>query len=58
MIIHTFTAGNFRAEIYDDNKVKVFKNDLLIDYPGPWGDVEGAKQWAEAIIGHYASQEA
>lgn len=56
MLIETFTAGDYRAEVYDTNMVKVYKADILIDNPGPWGDIDGAKLWAQTIVGHYATQ--
>ena len=53
MITHTYTAGRYKAEVTDDNKVAVYADDVLIDNPGPWGDHEGARAWAEVIVGHY-----
>lgn len=51
MVTHTYTAGAYKAEVTADFFVKVYKNDILIDNPGPWGDHEGARHWAEAIVG-------
>lgn len=52
--IQTFEKGDYKAEIFDDNKVKVYFQNDLIDWPGPWADNEGACQWAEMIIEKYA----
>lgn len=53
MITHTYTAGRYKAEVHDDNMVSVYADDILIDRPGPWGDLEGARAWAELIVGHH-----
>lgn len=55
-LIDTFTQDIYTAKVFDDAMVEVFKNDVLIDNPGPWGDVNGAAQWAEAIVGKYATE--
>ena len=54
MITHTFIAGDYKAEVFDNNMVKVYFQDILIDNPGPWGDHNGAKQWAELIVNKYS----
>lgn len=51
MVTHTYTAGVYKAEVTDDNYAIVYKNDIMIDKPGPWGTHEGARQWAELIVG-------
>lgn len=56
MITHTYTEGAYTAEVTDDNYVEVKKNGVLVDRPGPWGDHEGARQWAEAIVGKLATE--
>jgi hypothetical protein len=50
MIIQTFTAGLYRAEVNHDFTVNLFRDDELIDWPGPWGDAEGALKWASEIV--------
>ena len=57
MITHTFTGGDYKAEVNDDFTVAVYLNDNLIDRPGPWGDHEGARQWAELIVNKYHADE-
>jgi len=56
LITHTYTAESFTAEVTDDNFVQIKKDGTLIDNPGPWGDHEGARLWAEAIVGKLATQ--
>lgn len=51
----TFTQGEYTAEVTDDHKVKVTKDGILFDHPGPWADHDSAAQWAEAIVGAYAT---
>jgi hypothetical protein len=34
--------------------VRVFYKNALIDNPGPWGDMDGAMAWAEAIVARWA----
>lgn len=53
MMTHTYTAGVYTAEVFDDFYVEVSKNGVVFDRPGPWGDHEGARAWAELIVNHY-----
>lgn len=55
VITNTYTVDDYTAEVFDDNTVKLSKNGIVFDAPGPWGDHEGARSWAEAIIGAYAT---
>lgn len=50
-ITHIYSVGKYRSEVQDNNYVKIFCDDTLIDNPGPWGDHEGARSWAETIVG-------
>ena len=56
-ITHTYTAGRYTARVYDDHMVEVDKDDVTFDRPGPWGDHEGARQWAELIVNKYHADE-
>lgn len=49
-IIATYTQGAYTAQVTDDFYVELSKNGLIIDRPGPWGDLEGADQWAQIIV--------
>lgn len=35
--------------VNDDLTVTVTINGIEVDHPGPWGDQQGAEQWADAI---------
>ena len=50
IVTHTYTAGRYTARVFDDNMVELEKNGVVFDRPGPWGDHEGARQWAELIV--------
>ena len=52
MIINTLNVRNYRIEITHDGYVNVFKDDQLIDWPGPWEPVEGATMWAADLADH------
>jgi hypothetical protein len=54
VLIDTFTAGNYTARVFDNATVEIETDGVIFDRPGPWGTVEGAAQWAEAIVGKYA----
>ena len=56
MIVHTYTAGDYRADVMGDATVNVYHLDELIDWPGPWADADGAHQWAQAIVEKYAAE--
>lgn len=51
VVTHTYTSGAYTARVFDDNMVELEKNGVVFDRPGPWGDHEGARQWAELIVG-------
>lgn len=46
----TYTAGRYKAEVTDSNHVNVYRDDDLIDWPGPWSNTEGAELWASLIV--------
>lgn len=54
ILTHTIVEGDYKAEVFDTNMVKIFFQDKLIDNPGPWGDHDGALQWATLIVAKYA----
>lgn len=54
MTLEVFTAGDYEARVLDTLIVEVRYKDTLIDWPGPWGDIEGAVQWAERIVEKYS----
>lgn len=54
LVTHTYTAGAYTARVFDDNYVEVETNGIVFDRPGPWGNHEGARQWAELIVAYYA----
>ena len=54
VLIDTFTAGDYTARVFDNATVEVETDGVIFDRPGPWGTVEGAAQWAEAIVAKYA----
>jgi len=54
IVIHTFTAGDYSAQVFDDAMVEIRYQGLLIDRPGPWGDCDGAIAWADLIVQKFA----
>ena len=54
LITHTYTAGAYTARVTADHYVEVETDGIVFDRPGPWGDHEGARQWAELIVAKYA----
>jgi hypothetical protein len=54
LIIHTYSAGAYTARVFDDCFVEVETEGVVFDRPGPWGDQEGARSWAELIVAKYA----
>lgn len=56
IVTHTYTQGEYTARVFDDCFVEVDRNGIVFDRPGPWGDHEGARQWAELIVAKYATQ--
>lgn len=56
MIIHTIVNGAYTALVYANRTVELFYENQLIDNPGPWGDDEGALQWAQLITARYAAE--
>ena len=54
IITHTYTEGAYTARVFDNCYVEVETDGLVFDRPGPWGDHEGARQWAELIVAKYA----
>jgi hypothetical protein len=54
LIVHTFTSGAYTARVTADAYVEVETEGFVFDRPGPWGDVEGARAWAELIVAKYA----
>lgn len=57
IVTHTYTAGRYTARVYDDHMVELDRDGTVIDRPGPWGDHEGARQWAELIVNKYHADE-
>lgn len=53
--MNIYKHAEFEATVTETNYVEVRKNGVLIDNPGPWGDYEGARAWAEVIVGKLAS---
>lgn len=54
IITHTYIQGAYTARVFDNCYVEVETNGIVFDRPGPWGDHEGARQWAELIVAKYA----
>ena len=54
LITHTFTAGAYTARVTADNYVEIETDGVVFNRPGPWGDNEGARQYAELIVAKYA----
>lgn len=54
LVTHTYTAGAYTARVTADNYVEIETEGFIFDRPGPWSTHEGARQWAEAIVAHYA----
>ena len=54
IVTHTYTAGAYTARVTADHYVEVETEGFIFDRPGPWRDHEGARQWAEMIVGKYA----
>lgn len=52
------TKGRYKAIINDDNMVNVYRDDDLIDWPGPWSDQNGAIEWATANLDHLDANDA
>lgn len=53
MVTDTYKQGRYTAKVTDDFYVELEADDVLFDRPGPWGDYEGARQWAQLIVGKY-----
>ena len=53
--IESFSANEYSSTVYDDNTVEISKDGIVIDKCGPWGDIDGALAWANAIVGKYAT---
>lgn len=54
----------FSTVVNADLTVTVTINGVVVDEPGPWGDVEGAELWASAMLAdleagvkHYPQQD-
>jgi hypothetical protein len=54
----------FETTVNDDLTVTVTIDGLEVDRPGPWGDLDGAHLWADAMLDslnagdiHYPQQE-
>jgi hypothetical protein len=54
LVTHTYTEGAYTARVFDNCCVEVETNGIVFDRPGPWGDHEGARAWAELIVAKYA----
>lgn len=54
VVTHTYTEGAYTARVFDNCCVEVETNGIVFDRPGPWGDHEGARAWAELIVAKYA----
>lgn len=54
LFVYTYTAGAYTARVTADAYVEVETEGIVFDRPGPWANVDNARQWAELIVARYA----